>query len=145
MSYGTQRWLTLYCASGYYQNITLWFCSVPNVIIKSLYVILIIIILKYNIIRTSPILWCNYVTSLLSKPALPAVLYSAASRYTKGPYAGLPKHNFMVMSHLNVTVHSTHSYYTYGWLVTRNLCRELGATVHKGRWLCIVHRATTKT
>jgi hypothetical protein len=125
----------------WHHNRTLWFTSVPNVIrIMSLFVFLIILyILIYKISRSSPILWSNLCREL-AEYIYAVVLYFAESQDTRRGHA-------LDYVHQNITYKLCHfdtvhySYYTYGWLVTRNFCRELHATVHKGRWLCIVRRA----
>jgi hypothetical protein len=94
--------------------------------------------ITYNTIyisRSSPILWRNLWRELLYCTLLQhhGTQEGAMRRTT---YQNIT----YKLCHFD-TVHYTYSYYTYGWLVTRNLCRELRATVHKGRWLCIVHRA----
>jgi hypothetical protein len=120
----------------WHHNITLWFTSAPNVIIMSLFAFLIILYILIYISRSPPILWRNLWRELL---------YCTLLQHHKKGHAPdyIPKKTYK-LCHFD-TVHYTYSYYTYGWFVMHNLCRELRATVHIGRWLCIVRRATTTT
>ncbi len=61
----------------------------------------------------------TYVASWLSKP-----LHSSESQDTRWGHAADYQNITYKLCHFG-TVHCTYRYCTYGWLVTRNLCREL--------------------
>jgi len=66
-----------------------------------------------------------YDASLLSKPTL---LYCTLLQHHRTQEGAMRRTTYQNITyklcHFN-TVHCTYSYYTYGWLHTRNLCCEL--------------------